>query len=281
MFLSRRRFLQGLVGAAQLRPALQEMAGQRDAVPVFKRVVVPIRGLDRRLDGMRIGQLSDVHVGAVLWLDYLERSVALFSRSPPELLAITGDLLDEPDATEAVLDILSSVRAPFGRFYVLGNHENFRDRSAIIRAARAHSGVQLLINQSQHVEVQGARVHVSGVDFPVGQRATSPRQPINSRYVREATEHAQDADFRLCLAHHPDDFDEIRSHSVELTLAGHTHGGQLAPLGVWLAQRMFRYPCGPYMVDGRHLYVSAGTGGSLPVRVGVDAEVTELTLRRV
>jgi predicted MPP superfamily phosphohydrolase len=81
--------------------------------------------------------------------------------------------------------------------------------------------------------------------------------------------------------HHPDNFDVIASRNVELTLAGHTHGGQVAPLGPFMKDRLFKYVRGLYQKEQSHLYVSGGTGHWFPVRWGVPAEVTELTLRRV
>jgi hypothetical protein len=263
-------------------------------VPTLFRVNVPVRGLDRRLDGLRVGQLSDVHLGPFQRLEYLERALRLFGRHPPEILAVTGDLLDREDWTVPALDIISRVRAPLGRFYVMGNHENYAGRQEIMAAARAHRGVRFLWRESVEVRVGGARVRVLGMDYPPGnqpmefffRRRPIPhffyqrRFPDADREVTEVTQGTEDADFRLCLVHHPDYFDQLRHLPVELTLAGHTHGGQVDPVGTFFARAAFRYVLGHYESGGRHLYVNGGTGHNFPVRVNVHAEVTELTLRR-
>ncbi|MEW5854880.1 MAG: metallophosphoesterase [Myxococcota bacterium] len=276
--LSRREIILGALG--KLRDVVRQV-GDVDTMPVLQRVSIPVRGLDRRLDGMRIAQLSDVHIGMVLPLEYLRGVVALLERDPPEMLTVTGDLLDDPTLSRGCFDIMSRVRAPHGHYYVLGNHENFRERERIVEVARRHPHFKVLINESLPVRVQGALVNVSGVDFPVGQRASAPRDEQNAAFVAQALLHCEDADFRLCLAHHPDDFDEIRRRGVELTLSGHTHGGQIAPVGPWVSHRLFKYVRGLYRETDSHLYVSTGTGHTLPVRVGVPTEVTVLTLHRV
>ena len=208
--LTRREVMRAMLAsgpAMKVREMLQHSALGGGETPVLKQVNVPVVGLDRRLDGLRVGQLTDVHVGATLGVDHLERSLALFGKAPPEILCVTGDLLDDPRLTRPSLDVLAARNAPYGTFYTLGNHEGFVDRNAIIHTARQHEGVKLLINESVNVEVQGARVNVSGVDYPEHQEATAPRDPINAACVASACERSDDGALRLCLAHHPDDFD--------------------------------------------------------------------------
>ncbi|MBI5495590.1 MAG: metallophosphoesterase [Deltaproteobacteria bacterium] len=264
---------------AKLREVVQSTADT--TAPELRRVALPVPGLDRRLDGLRIGQVSDVHVGALLGPDHLQRALALFGRAPPEVMTATGDLLDDPRKARACFDLLAAQRAPYGVFYSLGNHENFQDRDHIIATARAHDTVRILVNEETTVTVQGATVHVGGVDFPVGQGATAPRDDVNRAGVAAATQRSVDADLRIALAHHPDDFDELASRGVELTLSGHTHGGQIAAFGQGLTSRWFKYFYGHYQQGRSHLWVSGGTGHSFPLRVGVPMEVTEITLRRV
>lgn len=272
--------MKAVFGTLPLRSWAQKATGDDLPPPETRHVRVVVPGLDHRLDGLRIGQLSDVHVGATLTTQFLADTVARWKKRPPDILAVTGDLLDDADAAPACMDILSTVKAPWGRFYSLGNHENFSGREEIVRAARAAPGMQLLVGECSLVKVDGAVMHVSGVDYPVGQSATAARDEANAACVAAATTHCEDADFRLCLSHHPDDFDEIAARRVELTLSGHTHGGQVAPLGTWMINRLFKYPRGHYQQGKSHLYVSAGTGGSFPYRSGMPAEVTEITLHR-
>lgn len=281
--LTRREVMRAMLTsgpAMKLRDMLQQ-SSSGGITPVLRQVNIPIAGLDRRLDGLRVGQLTDVHVGATLGLDHLQRALGVFGKTTPDILCVTGDLLDDPRLTRPAMDLLAGRKAPYGAYYSLGNHENFVDRNAIISAARAHDTVKLLVNESFTVEVQGAKVNLSGVDYPEDQEATVQRQAINAACVASAIQCAPDGDLRLCLAHHPDDFDEIARRGVELPMSGHTHGGQIAPVIASILARPFKYFYGSYKQDQSHLYVSGGTGHNFPLRLGVPMEVTEFTLRRV
>lgn len=268
----------------------------RNLVPTLMKVRIPVAGLDRRLDGLRIGQLSDTHIGAVLGLDHLQRAVALFGRSPPDLLVMTGDLVDNAALTTACLDVLAGVKAPLGTYFILGNHETYAGLPKVLEHLHAHSSVHFLRDTDKILRVDGARLNVSGMDYDVAKESVRfkvsmagflPRLAYRRTFadmadrVKAVQERVVGADFRLNLAHHPDFFDATEQSGVELTLSGHTHGGQVAPLFTTMAHDAFPYVLGHYQRNGRHLYVNGGTGHWMPVRVAVPAEVTELTLTRV
>ncbi|MBI5497329.1 MAG: metallophosphoesterase [Deltaproteobacteria bacterium] len=278
---SRREFFQGLLALPPVRAMVDELDQARTLRPTLLRVNVPVRGLDRRLDGMRIAQISDAHIGLALGLDHLVKAVQLLDADPPDLLAVTGDLLDDADYGRACFDVLARVKAPYGRFFIMGNHDVGAGRDRVLAAGRRCAAFRVLANEEVDVEVQGARFHVSGVDSAQVPGEWDLNAPQLVSYVQQSTRRLADGDFRLCLVHHPDNFDTIRARGVELTLAGHTHGGQLAPLGPLMQGRMFKYVRGLYTREDSHLYVSGGTGHWFPLRIGVPAEVTELTLRRV
>lgn len=288
--ISRRALLRGVMGGLMktLVPG-----GGAECEPTLFRVNVPVKNLPRALDGLRIGQVSDVHVGATLGVDHLQRALALFRTNPPDILVATGDLVDDAQLARPCLDALATVRAGLGRFYILGNHENYAGREDIIATARAHESVHFALDEDHEIRAAGLRMRVLGLDYPMDERmglsfrfapvphpVTRRTFPHLANEVERAAGRVAEADFRLCLVHHPETFDALPG-SVELTLSGHTHGGQVAPWGTMLANSAFKYPLGLYKDGGRHLYVNGGTGHWLPLRVGVPAEVTELTLRRV
>ena len=263
-------------------------------VPRLMRVNVPVKGLPRRLDGFRIAQISDTHIGAHLTPDHMHKAVSLLHANPPEMLVMTGDMLDDASLAQPCLDLLSTVKAPHGHFFIMGNHDNYAGRDRVIASVREHPTVKLLLDEEMVVPVDGTHLHVSGLDYSTTERtkvswhflplphpAVVRTFPTMEDEVKRATDRRNEADFRLCLAHHPDGFDAIAQRGIELTLSGHTHGGQVAPFGTMLANSAFKYVLGLYERDGKHLYVNGGTGHWLPLRVGVPAEVTELTLRRV
>ncbi|MEW5847277.1 MAG: metallophosphoesterase [Myxococcota bacterium] len=278
--LTKRELFALVLANTPLRTLAEDDDNQRNLHPALHKVTVPVRGLDRRLHGMRIGQISDVHVGAVLGVDHLEKALRAFGRYPPDLLAVTGDLLDDASQASACFELLSRVRSPYGRFFVMGNHDNYAGRDKVLRAARSHAAPTTLVNQGELVDVQGARFLVGGVDYPNIRARFKNLLHVHERNVGAALQRAPDADFRLCLVHHPDCFDVARTRGAELTLSGHTHGGQVAPLGPFMANRIFNYVLGHYVAGDSHLYVNGGTGHWFPLRVGVPAEVTELTLVR-
>jgi predicted MPP superfamily phosphohydrolase len=272
------------------------MDASRNLVPTLQRVRLPVVGLDRRFDGLRIGQVSDTHIGAVLGLDHLQRAVSVFGKRPPDIMVATGDLVDDASLTGACLDLVASVRAPLGHFYILGNHETYAGKDTVLSYARPHPKVRLLQDQDVTLNVGGARFNVSGMDYDVekesvkvsvSKRGFIPRLALQRTFpdmvdrVKAVTDHVGSADFRLNLTHHPDLFDATSEAGVELTLSGHTHGGQVAPLFTTMAGDAFPYVLGHYERAGRHLYVNGGTGHWMPLRVGVPAEVTEITLVRV
>jgi len=299
MALSRRQVLRAVLSAPPIISTVQALTrSDRDAnlSPALLRVNVPVVGLDRRLDGMRIAQISDVHLGAFLGLEHLRVALDLLRRRPPDLMTVTGDLLDDATLTQACLDMIAEIKAPYGTAYVMGNHENYAGRQEVMTIARKHPTIQFLQDEGRTVTVQGAKIHVIGLDYPSREEErlrfrleTSPfPHPVYSRefprmpeIVAKAAERADDGDFRLALSHHPDFFDELHKHGVELTLSGHTHGGQVAPVGTGLARDAFRYNLGLYESVGRFVYVNGGTGHWYPLRISVPAEVTELTLYRV
>ncbi|MBI5497699.1 MAG: metallophosphoesterase [Deltaproteobacteria bacterium] len=290
MEVSRRAFLSGLMTG--LGQVMLPAPGRR-LEPTLFRVNVPVRGLPRTLDGLRIGQVSDTHIGAVLGVDHLRRALDLLRRDPPEILVATGDLVDDAGLARPCLDELASIRAGLGRFYILGNHENYAGRERIIDEAMRHPHVRLLLDAGHLVHEGGIRVHVAGLDYPREEDTrvafhASPLphvviqriQPRLPERLRAASQAADEGDFRLRLVHHPDAWTAMAGDAAELTLSGHTHGGQVAPLGTMLAHSAFAYVLGMYERPGQHLYVNGGTGHWLPLR-SVPAEVTLLTLRRV
>jgi hypothetical protein len=278
---TRRQFVQWLLEAPPARALLEEPTHRQMLAPHLLRVAVPVRGLDRRLDGLRVGLLSDVHVGITLGVDHLARAVDLLRANPPEILAVTGDLVDDPAFAPACFATLARAPAPHGRFFVMGNHDNWGGREETLAAARGQPGVTTLVGQEVDLRVQGARLHVCGIDYPPHATRWNLGAAVDPALVAQATRHVAEADFRLALVHHPANFDAVADRGVEVTLAGHTHGGQVRGVGTWVTALTFPYVHGLYPRGDRRLYVSGGTGHWWPTRIGIPAEVTLLTLVRV
>ncbi|HWC27632.1 MAG TPA: metallophosphoesterase [Solirubrobacteraceae bacterium] len=228
------------------------------------------------LDGLRLAAIADLHAGAPhVDLAKLDRVVAAVNREHPELVALLGDYAD-PEvalgrriAPEAVAQRLAHLRAP--ALAVLGNHD-WNHWGEQMLAALRRAGVTVLENDAVPIAVRGARL------WAVGLADASTHAPSF-----EALDAVPDGEPVLVLSHDPDVFAHVPPR-VALTLAGHTHGGQVnLP---WVRERVTpsrhgaRYAQGPVEEDGRHLFVTRGIGTSrLPVRFRAPPEVAALRLR--
>lgn len=277
--LSRRRFL-GFAGkvvpvAAAAGTSRGVLNGARGFI--VKTHEVKVVGLPQGLDGFRIGQLTDVHVGPFITVDDLREAVERLDAEGVDLQVMTGDLIDDLEHLDATLDAMDAVKARHGMFAVLGNHEHWRGGERIKRAYATRKNVRLLVDERAVIEHGGVALNVVGVDYPM--REWGERNDVMRRSAERAFAGTAEDDAILCLTHHPDFFPLAAERGAFLTVAGHTHGGQIAVLGFPVFRFAFDYMLGRYRRGERHLYVSGGTGHWLPVRLGVPAEITVLTLR--
>ena len=259
---------------------------------VRSRSVCDIRAAERHiflpnlpeaLDGLRVTHISDLHIGSVTRPDCLPALLDRCHRLEGDLIAVTGDLVDlSHDVLGVVLEAMSRLSAPLGTFFVPGNHDYLDDAPGFVRRAR-EAGLNLLINDAAWLKARDCNLLLAGIDY-------AHRPDELSRLVRGTFRDARSnghpsPDLRLLLAHHPDAFDAASKIGVQLTLSGHTHGGQLALAGrrgkkgsIGLGSMAFRYPHGLYRRGDCHLHVTSGVGSWFPLRVNCPAEIVSLTL---
>lgn len=242
-------------------------------------------GWPRTLDGFRIAAVGDVHAGAP-FIDEakLEDIVRRIDAANPDLIVWLGDYVIQGVAggkfmePEKVARILSSARARHGQVAVIGNHDRWLDPARVERAFLT-AGIPFLRWGSIEIAVNGERIHVYGLDdFEL-----SPNYWVNFRATRAKWDEIPATEPILVLSHSPDVFPSLPSR-VALTLASHTHGGQvrLPLLGSLIVPSSFgqRYARGFIVEEGRRLFVNTGIGTSIiPVRFGVPPEISILTLR--
>ena len=238
---------------------------------------VPVDGLPEPLDGLRIGHLSDFHLGAPLSRGNRasERAVKWVAERRPDLVCITGDLVSHPRGEARLRTLLARLEDPF---VVLGNHDVAVTRDPFSRAAelRDLERARLLGDDAESVRLRGALVSVVGVD-PETYRAKAARP-------HELSDPA--AALRLLLCHFPRVVERLPPSSFDLILAGHLHAGQIClPLPgrrITLAHPSAALVSGLYETGAGILHVSPGTGTTfVPFRFFARPEVTELVLRRV
>jgi predicted MPP superfamily phosphohydrolase len=242
--------------------------------PFVRRVAVPIAGLPAALQGLRIAQITDLHVGPTIREGYVERVVSAVRALAPDLIAVTGDLADGRVATlSRAVAPLSALTAPLGVFYVTGNHEYYWGAAAWLEKVQ-ELGFIPLVDEGRVVERGGAKILVGGVSdrdsgyFPEGHRSDPRRAALGG----------EDAALKILLAHRPDSCVEAEPAGFDLQLSGHTHGGQFFPFS--FAIRLFHKHYRGLSREGRlWVYVNPGTGyWGPPHRLGVPAEITLLTL---
>ena len=251
--------------------------GLRDVArgPHVVALEVALPRLPRQLDGLKVAQISDLHVAALLRRPYVERVVRKVQALQPDLLVYTGDLVDGA-VPQLAHDIapLAQVRPPLGSYVITGNHEYYSGADAWL-AHYASLGLQPLRNARVEVGRDGASFDLAGIDdwtahnFGHGHGANLPAA-IAGRDTSRCL---------VLLAHQPRAAAEAESAGVDLMLSGHTHGGQLWPFSV-LVRVVQPYVSGLARRGNMQVYVNRGTGyWGMPMRVGAPAEITLLTLR--
>jgi predicted MPP superfamily phosphohydrolase len=235
---------------------------------------VPIRleGNAGALAGLRLALVSDLHVGFFLDPEDLAVLVDRVLAARPDAVLLCGDLVNQfGDECRLLVEGLKELRAPLGVFAVPGNHDYYADRSLRKwRAALESVGARVLRNEGARIEHAGASLWLAGVD---DLREGEPDLAA-ALAGREAGEPA------VLLSHHPDFFPHAARAGVELTLSGHTHGGQVLFGGrTPLRHTRYGFWAGRYAHGNAQLYVGRGAGVSfLPVRSGAPPELPILVL---
>jgi hypothetical protein len=222
-------------------------------------------------DGLRIGHVSDFHLGDLLPLEKALEVVELLGQRQPDLVVCTGDVVDlHVEGAGELLAALARLKAPMGCLLVLGNHDELHCADTMCRLA-VESGVTLLRNEAVQFNRRGERLVTAGLDWA---RTTAACGRLVDLTCGDET--------HLLLAHNPRAFRRAAEHGVALTLAGHTHGGQVALRKRPAANRATarRYTAGLYQEGPSRLYVTAGVGAWFPLRLNCPAEVALLTMRR-
>jgi uncharacterized protein len=245
--------------------------------PARVRVVdVPIARLPSDLEGLRIAQLSDLHVGSTLRRAFVERVVHTTNGLAPDLIALTGDVADGfPRALRDDVAPLAALSAPLGKYFVTGNHEYYWDAGAWVRELE-RLGFSPLVNAHRVLRRGSGRLLLAGVtDLSAPSSGPGPASDPAA-----AVAGAPESDVRVLLAHQPKSAFAARAVGFDLQLSGHTHGGQYFPFT--LLVRLFQpFVAGLHRLEAMWLYVSRGTGyWGPPLRLGAPAEITLIQLTR-
>ena len=260
------------------------LGGTREAFgdPEITRRGLSFPDLPQGLDGLRIAHLSDLHAGPLVGLATLQRWRQLTERERPELLLITGDLVDSrPEELEPLLEAFRGFLPPLGRFAVLGNHDYFDDPRPIWRDLE-REGIRCLENTAALIPRNGSTLALMGLQDPMARNGRFRRLVFGAGpRPAEAARDLPAGAFRICMNHRPSEWEQALAAGARLTLSGHTHGGQINHIpGFNSARILGPRTHGLYREGEAMLYVNRGLGVvGLPIRVAAAPEIAVLTLK--
>ncbi len=255
--------------------ALRSVYNARRTAKV-KEVELALPTLPAGLEGLRIVQLSDLHIGPTIKAGYLQRIVERVNGLDADLVAITGDLVDGSVAElrQEFLP-LQQLKARLGTYAITGNHEYYSGAEAWVRAWR-EQGLTVLIDEHRVLQHQGTPFVLAGItDYSAPLYVPSHRSDAAAAFAG-----APEGLFRLLLAHQPRSAPKAEAASADLQLSGHTHGGQFWP---WMHFVRLQQPwvAGIHRLGRLTVYISRGTGyWGPPLRFGAPSEITLIRLRR-
>jgi predicted MPP superfamily phosphohydrolase len=237
-------------------------------------VTVPIANLPPALHGFRIVQISDIHVGPTIKRDYVEAIVARVNALEPDVVAITGDLVDGSVAELAAhVAPLAGLRARHGSFFVTGNHEYYSGVHGWVRELQ-RLGIRVLHNEHVVLEHEGAPLVLAGVPDYGGHHFDRAHRSDPAAALAGAPAGAP----RVLLAHQPRTAAAAAQAGFDLQLSGHTHGGQFLPWTFFVPLQQ-PYTAGLHQLGRLWVYVSRGTGyWGPPKRLGAPSEISALRL---
>jgi predicted MPP superfamily phosphohydrolase len=248
---------------------------------------ISLARLPKAFEGIRIAQLSDFHISPFMTADEIRRCVTIANGLNADLVVLTGDYVtDDPAAEGEVVQALSALRAPFGVFGCLGNHEIYTETEASITRRFAAEGIRILRQERAPIQAHGEMLNLIGIDYQSVPFAKEHAGHMVERYLAGSEELVMPDMVNILLSHNPNTFDRAAQLGIDLTLAGHTHGGQLSldfvHRGLSLASLVTPYVRGWYAKPGgQQLYVNRGIGTiGFPIRFGSRPEITVFDLVR-
>lgn len=276
-YVARRRSVTTSTPVRTLAAGLLQAAQSAFAEPfnlVVERRAIGLKRLPQELDGMTIVQLTDIHHSPFTDREQVERAIQTANSLEPDIIALTGDYVShERSFISPVAGLLGKLKARYGVYAILGNHDHWTDAALITDLFRLE-GIKVLINDGFRFEANGASFWLAGVDDTM----------VGLEDLPQALTGSKEEEMKLLLAHNPVILRRAARAGIDLVLSGHTHGGQvtLRPERDKQGRPRRRMLRGLGKRYETQIYVSRGIGTVvLPVRYGSLPEVSHLTLRTV
>jgi predicted MPP superfamily phosphohydrolase len=235
----------------------------------LERVPITLSRLPKRLHGLKVIHLSDIHHSPLTGLEHIDRTVKIVNRLRPDMIVLTGDYVShETEFIEPVANSLGQLQAEFGVHACLGNHDHWTNADLVTEAFRG-AGINMLVNEGFRLEARGAAFWIGGVDDHMVGKTDLPAA-LKGSYPDE---------FKLLLAHNPIIFRHSVRNEVDLTLSGHTHGGQVRVRDSSRRMIRRRRTAGLHKRRGSQIYITRGIGTVvLPIRYQCPPEISLLEL---
>lgn len=281
--VSRRHFL--AITAVAVPPALTILSGLGGYAQShnfrIRRMEVEMPMLPPELDGITIAQVSDIHTGKFVDEKHLARIVSATNNLRADLIVLPGDLIDfSLSDLPAAVDAVRRMDAKHGVYLCEGNHDLFEGREGFEKGVK-DAGLALLINETANLQLRGREVQIHGLRWGSAESRRDHSDDAGAQQNLALMQESINPEaFNILLAHHPHAFDAATALGLPLTLAGHTHGGQLMlTQEIGAGPLIFRYWSGLYRQGASRLIVSNGAGNWLPLRINAPAEIVHITLR--
>lgn len=280
----RRCFLQGAFSVTPLVAfgiSTNSIVEAQSSLAVIRHTL-SMSNLPAGLAGFKIAQISDTHLGAYFSLSRWGVVLEKVAQEKPDLVVVTGDFIDDLSLLTDAVRQLAELQAiiPDGVYFCLGNHDYFRDVRQVRRTLQAN-GIQILDNAAVLIRSGERPFYLMGIDYPWEDLYRSGIKVSEQRrreYFQQVQQQVPAEAFKVFIAHHPDSLLDGFAAGIPLTLAGHTHGGQVVLAGKSPLDN-YQYMRGLYAENGVYGYVSRGAGHWVPIRLGCPPEVSIFTLQ--
>jgi len=292
---TRRRFLERTalaVGAFPFAAGAYGMIFERVDLETTRHRIRLTR-LPHAFDGFRIAQLSDLHIGPFMSEAEIRRVVSTANQLKADLIVLTGDYVTwDPSTQAAVVNVLAGLKAPHGVFGCLGNHELWTKTQDSITWLFAAAGIPILRQERVSIAAEGPgspagdeSLNLIGVDFQTRSSAGRRERGFVREYLPGVDRMLQPDSVNILLSHNPNTFDRAAELGIDLSLAGHTHGGQVSlefvHPGISPSRLITPYLRGWFQKGNAQLYVNRGIGTiGVPIRIDAPPEITVFELVR-
>jgi predicted MPP superfamily phosphohydrolase len=245
---------------------------------------IRLSNLPAAFEGFRIAQLSDIHIGPYMPAAEIRKYVAIVNELKADMIALTGDYVTfDPSTAAPVIEAMAGLMAPFGVWGCLGNHDMWTGVEDLLSHGFGRAGIRMLRGESAAIARGADTLNLIGVDFQsprrFGRTRAMPQMLSNIAHLVDPKR------VNILLSHNPDTYDRAAELNIDLSLAGHTHGGQVSlefiDPNIAPSRLVTPYVAGHFEKPGGQLYVNRGIGTVfIPMRIGAPPEITVYTLTR-